>query len=162
VPPLVLLLDEEDELEDEELLLDEDELLVEVEPVLEDELDELLEDELELEEELLLEVPPLPVQVGAAKLPSWLPWKPKTLVAVWPGAGNCQLYWFVNWNVVPGLVPVRVEFHWPVTVTDSGKVSVTVQALSAVVPVLVTETSTWKKVPPVLDGVAVQLCAANA
>jgi hypothetical protein len=49
-----------------------------------------------------------------------------------------------------------------VIVTCSGKFSVTVQLLSAVVPVLVTLTSTWKKVPPVLDGVTAQLCAANA
>jgi hypothetical protein len=52
-------------------------------------------------------------------------------------------------------------FHSPRGVTVSGKVSVMVQELNAVVPVLVTLTSTWKKLPPVLDGVAVQLCAAN-
>jgi hypothetical protein len=63
----------------------------------------------------------------------------------------------VNWNEAPGLVPVRVAFHWLVTVTVSGKARVTVQLLNAVVPVLVTFTSTWKKVPPVLDGVAVQV-----
>jgi hypothetical protein len=44
-----------------------------------------------------------------------------------------------------------------VTLTCSGKFSVTVQPLSAVVPLLVTLTSSWKKVPPVLDGVAVQV-----
>jgi hypothetical protein len=44
-----------------------------------------------------------------------------------------------------------------VTVTCSGKFSVTVQPLRAVVPLLVTLTSTWKKVPPVFEGVAVQV-----
>jgi hypothetical protein len=72
-----------------------------------------------------------------------VPWKPKTLAAVWPGAGSCQPYIFVNWNVVPGPVPVRVAFHRLVTATCSGKVKVTVQLLSAVVPLLVTDTSTW-------------------
>ena len=156
-------------------LLDEEELelLLEVEEVLDDELEleldveVLLDDELELEEvllevELLLEVP-LPTQDGAMKLPSWLPWKPKTLLAVAPGAGSCQEQQLVNWKLVPGLVPVRLPtFHWLVTVTCSGKFRVTVQLASAVVPVLVTDTSSWKKVPPVLEGVAVQLCAANA
>ena len=84
------------------------------------------------------------------------------MLAVAPGAGSCQLQQLVNWKLVPGLVPVRVAFHCVVTVTCSGKFSVTVQLLKAVVPVLVTLTSTWKKVPPVFDGVAVQLCAANA
>jgi hypothetical protein len=82
-------------------------------------------------------------------------------VAVWPGAGSCQLQQLVNWKLAPGLAPVREPtFHWLVTVTCSGKFSVTVQLLSAVVPVLVTLTSTWKNVPPVLDGVAVQVWAA--
>ena len=151
-----LPLEELDELE----LLDEEELL------LDEELDELL-DELELLlelEELLLDeaAPPEPTQLGAIKLPSWFPWKPKTLLAVWPGAGNCQEQQLVNWKLAPGLAPARVAFHWVVTVTCSGKFNVTVQPLNAVLPVLVTDTSTWKKVPPVLDGVAVQLCAANA
>jgi hypothetical protein len=57
---------------------------------------------------------------------------------------------------------VAVTFQPLDTQTCSGKVSVIVQLLSAVVPVLVTLTSNWKKVPPVLDAVAVQLCAANA
>jgi hypothetical protein len=70
----------------------------------------------------------------------------------------------VNCHVVPGALSdgVRVTFHWPTGVTVSGKFSVIVQLLNAVVPVLVTLMSTWKNVPPVLDGVAVQLCAANA
>jgi hypothetical protein len=68
----------------------------------------------------------------------------------------------VNWKLVPGLVPLRVAFHCVVIVTCSGKFRVTVQLLRAVVPLLVTETSSWKKVPPVLDGVAVQVYAANA
>jgi hypothetical protein len=89
------LLEELDELEllDEELLDDEDELLLE-------------------ELELLDEVEPLePTQLGAIKLPSWLPWNPNTLGAVWPGAGSCQLQQLVNWKLVPGLVPLRVAFH---------------------------------------------------
>jgi hypothetical protein len=97
------------------------------------------------------------VQTGAIKLPSWLPCRPKTLLAVAPGAGNCQPQQLVNWNEVPGLAPVRVPtFHWLVIVTCSGKASVTVQLLIAVVRVLVTDTSVWKKVPPVFEGVTVQ------
>jgi hypothetical protein len=170
-PELELLLEEElllDELE--ELLLEEElELLLleaapeeELEELLLEELDELLEDELELEELLEVVEVELPVQVGAIKVPSWVPWKPKTFAAVWPGAGNCQLQQLVNWKLVPGLVPVRVPtFHWLVIVTCSGKVKVTVQSVSAVVPVLVILTSSWKDVP-LPDDVAVQLCAANA
>jgi signal transduction histidine kinase len=83
------------------------------------------------------------------------------LLAVWPGAGNCQEQQLLNWKLVP--VPgVQFTFQALVTVTVSGKFSVTVQPLKAVVPVLVTLTSTWKKVPPVFEGVAVQLCAAYA
>jgi hypothetical protein len=136
VPPPELLLDEEldDELELlelEELLLDELELLVELEL--------LLDEVLELEElELLLEVPS-PAQVGAAKLPSWLPWKPKPVL--WPGASACQPQQLVNWYVAP--LPDRVTFQLLVTVTFSGKVTVTVQPLTWVVPLLVTATSTW-------------------
>jgi hypothetical protein len=57
--------------------LDELELLDDEELLLEDELDELLD---ELEE--LLVVVELPTQLGGIKLPSWLPWKPNTLLAV--------------------------------------------------------------------------------
>jgi hypothetical protein len=121
-----------------------------------EELEELLLDEL-LDEDEELELPPLPTQAGAIKLPSWLPCTPNAFVAVCPGAGNCQLQQLVNWKLVPGLVPLRVAFHCVVIVTCSGKFSVTVQPVRAVVPLLVTETSTWKKVPPVLDGVAVQV-----
>jgi hypothetical protein len=165
-------LEEFEELVLEELLVEVVELLLEdvlldvleLPPLLEDEL--LLEEEELLEEELLLELPPLllPTHAGATKLPSCVPWKPKTLLAVWPGAGSCQLCWLVNCQVVPGALSdgVRVTFHWPTGVTVSGKFSVIVQLLNAVVPVLVTLMSTWKKLPPVLDGVAVQLCAANA
>jgi hypothetical protein len=65
-PPLVLLLLDDELLELEEL----EELL------LDDELDVL-----ELEELELLELaPPSPVQTGAAKLPSWLPCKPKPVL----------------------------------------------------------------------------------
>jgi hypothetical protein len=159
-PPVELVV--VDELD--ELLLEE-ELEELVEPVVEP--DELLLDEdelLELEELLLDEGPPSPVQAGAAKVPSWVPWKPKALLTVWPGAGNCQLCWLVNCHVVPGVLSdgVRVTFHWPAGVMVSGKVNVIVQLLNAVVPVLVTLMSTWKKDPPVLDGVAVQLYAAKA
>jgi hypothetical protein len=78
----------------EELVL-EDELVLEEELLLEEELDEELLEELELllEPEL---VPPGPVQVGPVKLPSCVPWKPKTLEAVAPGAGSCQLQQLVN------------------------------------------------------------------
>lgn len=57
-----------------ELLL---ELLEELDELLEldDELELLLEDELELLE-LDDDPPPLPLQSGKTKLPSWLPWKP--------------------------------------------------------------------------------------
>jgi hypothetical protein len=164
LPEVELLELDEDELEElEELLLEEEELLE-----LEEELEELLLDEeleLLLDEELLEVVVelPLPVQVGAIKLPSWVPWKPNTPLAVAPGAGNCQLQQLVNWKLVPGLVPVRVPtFHWLVIVTCSGNVKVTVQLLSAVVPVLVMLTSNWKPVPAVLEATAEQLCAANA
>jgi hypothetical protein len=136
------LLEELEELE--ELLLDEDdelELLLELEELLLDEELELLLDEELLE--VVVELP-LPVQVGAIKLPSCVPWKPNTLLAVAPGAGSCQPQQLVNWKLVPGLVPVRVPtFHWLVIVTCSGKVKVTVQLVSAVVPVLVTLTSSW-------------------
>ena len=153
---LLLELDELELLEDElELLLElEDELLDEALELLEDE-ELLLEDE--LDELLLLALPPSPTQAGAIKLPSWLPCTPKTLLAVWPGAGSCQPQQLVNWKLVPGLTPVRIAFHWVVIVTFSGKFSVTVQPLSAVVPLLVTDTSTWKKVPPVFEGNAVQV-----
>jgi hypothetical protein len=150
---LLELLDDE---ELEELLLDDEELLedeLELEEL--EELDELLDEELPLEV-------PSPTQAGAIKLPSWLPCTPKALLTVCPGAGSCQLQQLVNRKLLPGLVPVRVTFHWLVTVTCSGKFSVTVQPLSAVVPLFLTLTSTWKKVPPVFEGVAVQLYVANA
>jgi hypothetical protein len=140
-------------------------VLVLVLELLLEELDELLEEELlELEEvvpedelELLLEleelepVPPEPTQLGAMKVPSCVPWKPNTLLAVWPGPGTCQPQQLVNWNDVPGVLPlgVRVTFQEPPGVIVSGKFRVSVQPLSAVVPVLVTLTSTWKNVPPV-------------
>jgi len=60
------------------------------------------------------------------------------------------------------LEPVRVVFQLLVTLVGSAKFSVTVQLLSAVVPVLVTDTSTWYDVAWLLLTVAVQLCAANA
>jgi hypothetical protein len=166
IPPVELeAVEALDELEELDELVEVVELELELleleEATPEDEL-ELLELVLELDEELdelLLEGPPSPVQAGATKLPSCVPWKPKTLLAVWPGAGSCQLCWLVNCQVVPGVLSdgVRVTFHWPTGVMVSGKVSVSVQELSAVVPVLVTLTSTWKKLPPVLDGTAVQV-----
>jgi hypothetical protein len=152
-----LLLDELEELLLDELLLEDDELAPE--ELLDEELELLLE---ELEE--LLELGVSPVQVGATKLPSWLPWTPKAPLTVPPGGGNCQvqLAQLVNWKLVPGLVPVRVPmFHWLVTVTVSGKFSVTVQPVIAVVPVLVIDTSTWNGVP-VLVVVTAQVYAANA
>jgi hypothetical protein len=76
----------DEELEEllDELLLDEElELEVPEEEELELLLEELLEEELLDEElELLLEVGVSPAQVGAIKLPSWVPWNPKTLLAV--------------------------------------------------------------------------------
>jgi hypothetical protein len=68
----------------------------------------------------------------------------------------------VNWKTMPGLVPDAVTFQLLVTLTFSGNVSVTVQPFTCVVPLFVTVTSNWKKVPPVLDGVPVQVYAANA
>jgi hypothetical protein len=124
----------------------------------------LLEELEELELELLLEEEPLlepssPAQLGAIKVPSWLPWKPNVVLC--PGASACQLQQLLNWKSVP--VPaVQFTFQALFTVTCSGKFSVTVQPFRVVVPVLVTLTSTWKKVPPVLEGVAVQVYAANA
>jgi hypothetical protein len=88
--------------DEEELLLEE--LLDDELELLEEELDELLLDEDEDDVELLLEelddedellVVPSPAQVGAAKLPSWLPWKPKPVL--WPGASACQPQQLVNW-----------------------------------------------------------------
>jgi hypothetical protein len=154
-----------EELEVEELdeLELEDELLEELEL---EELEELLlEDELELEElEELVPGSLTTVQDGAIKLPSWVPWKPKMWVEVLPGAGFCQPgQHSVNWKVVPGLVPVRVAFHVLVIVTCSGKTTENIKAsVSLTVPVLVTLMSTWNIVPPVLDGVTAQVCAANA
>jgi hypothetical protein len=52
---------------------------------------------------------------------------------------------------------VRVTFHWPTGVTVSGKINVTVQPLNTAVPAFVTDMSTWKNVPPVFEGVAIQL-----
>jgi hypothetical protein len=60
------------------------------------------------------------------------------------------------------LAPVRVEFQLLVTLVGSAKFSVTVQLLSAVVPLLVTDTSIWYDVAWLLVTVAVQVCAANA
>jgi hypothetical protein len=83
-PPVELVEVDVLELELEELLLDELlEELLEDELLLDEELELLLDEELE---ELLeldeLPAPPSPVQVGAAKLPSWLPCTPKALATV--------------------------------------------------------------------------------
>jgi hypothetical protein len=139
-PPLVVeVLEELDELVEPvvelELLLDElEEAPLVDELLLEDELEEL---ELLLDAEELPEAPPSPTHAGAIKLPSWLPCTPTTLLAVAPGAGNCQLQQLVNRKLVPvpGVQPV---FQALVTVTCSGKFKVTVHPLRAVVPVLVT------------------------
>ena len=53
-------------------------------------------------------------------------------------------------------------FHGAPAETCSGKFSVTVQPLIAVVPLLVIETFIWNDVPTTLAGVAVQVYAANA
>jgi hypothetical protein len=161
----LLLEDELDELLDEEVLLEE--LLLDEELELLLELEELLlDEELELEElEELLPGSLTTVQLGAAKLPSWVPWKPKMWFEVLPGPGFCQPgQHSVNSKVVPGLVPpVRVAFHWLVIVTCSGKTTENIKAsVSLTVPVLVTLMSTWNIVPPVLDGVTAQVCAAIA
>jgi hypothetical protein len=58
---------------------------------------------------------------------------------------------------VPGLAPVRVEFQLLVMFVDSAKLSVTVQPVSAVVPLLVTDTSIWYEVAWLLVTVAAQL-----
>jgi hypothetical protein len=81
-----------------------------------------------------------------------------------PGAGSCQPQQLVNCHVVPGVLVlgVRVTFHELPGVTCSGKIKVTVQPLNAVVPLLVTFTLTWKNVPPVFEGVTVQVCSAKA
>jgi hypothetical protein len=144
-----LLLELDDELELVELVVEE----LEKPPVPEV---ELLEDELELELELLLLDEELelllelvvvleePTQAGAIKLPSWLPCTPMMLPVEVPGFGNCQVQpaQLLNWKLVPvpGVQPAELKAL--VTVTDSGKFSVTVQPVSAVVPVLVILTST--------------------
>ena len=138
-----LLLDEELD-EELELLLDEDEL-----ELLDEELDE---DELELLDELL-EVSE-PVQVGPVKLPSCVPWKPKPVL--WPGFKACQLQQLVAVTVVV-LPPDKVTFQLPLTFAGSAKPSVTVQPLIAVVPLLVTVTSTWYDVAWLLATVAVHV-----
>ena len=146
------------ELEDEELATPDEELLL----VDELELEELLlEDELlELEEleELLLELPPVPTHAGAWKLPSWLPCTPMMLPVEVPGLGNCQVQpaQLLNWKLVPVPAVQPAELKALVTVTVSGKFSVIVQPVIGVLPVLVMAISTWKKVPCVLEGVAVQ------
>jgi hypothetical protein len=63
-------------------------------------------------------------------------------VALAPGLRACQLQQFVNWKLVPGLVPDIVTFQKLVTETCCGKFSVTVQPLTCVVPLFVTVTST--------------------
>jgi hypothetical protein len=59
-----------------------------------------------------------------------------------PGLNACQLQQFVKWKLVPGLVPVIVTFQKLLTETCCEKLSVTVQPLTCVVPLLVTVTST--------------------
>jgi hypothetical protein len=60
------------------------------------------------------------------------------------------------------LAPVRVTFQLLVTFVGSAKFSVTVQLLSAVVPLLVTDTSTWYDDDWLLLTTAVHVWAANA
>jgi hypothetical protein len=64
------------------------------------------------------------------------------LLAVTPGAGNCQSQQLLNWKLVPLADAQLATFQALVNETVSGKVNVTVQLASAVVPVLVTLTST--------------------
>jgi hypothetical protein len=47
-----------------------------------------------------------------------------------PGLNACQLQQFVNWKLVPGLVPVIVTFQKLLTEICCGKFSVTVQPLT--------------------------------
>ena len=76
-----------------------------------------------------------------------------------PGAGSCQVQpaQLLNWKLVPVPAVQPAELKALVTVTVSGKFSVIVQPVIAVVPVLVILMSTWKKVPCELDVVGVQL-----
>ena len=63
----------------------------------------------------------------------------------------------VTWWLVPGLVPVRVEFQLPVTLVVSAKFSVTVQVVGVVVPLLWILTSIWYVDVPLLVITGVQV-----
>src|SRR5690606_3379996 len=104
------LLDEELELllDDEELLEDELELLLDEEELLDEELELLLDDE-----ELLEDEPPLPLQVGRTKLPSFVPWNPKEALCPWLRL-PFQLQQLVN-DGVAVLPPSTVTFQLPFT-----------------------------------------------
>jgi hypothetical protein len=67
-----------------------------------------------------------------------------TLPVEVPGPGNCQVQpaQLLNWKLVPVPAVQPTELKALVTVTDSGKFSVTVQPVSGVVPVLVIAIST--------------------
>jgi hypothetical protein len=129
----------------DELLEELEEELDELELELEDELDELeLEDELLLDEdeleldELLVE-PPSPVQVGNAKLPLCVPWKPNEVLC--PAARlpfQPQQLLKVTVEVEP---PDIFTFQLLVTLAGSLKPSSTAQPLMEPGPVLVTVTS---------------------
>ena len=106
-----------------------------------DELDELLEldedDELELLLDDELEPPPLPLQLGTTKLPSWLPWKPNAVDAPTPRLPFQPTSLAVT--VLPDVL--RLTFQLPVICGGSLKPSVMVQLLTDVLPLLVTVTS---------------------
>jgi hypothetical protein len=131
-----LLVDELDELELDELLLDDEldelELLLELD-------DELLLDEDELELDELLVEPPSPVQVGNAKLPLCVPWKPNEVLC--PAARlpfQPQQLLKVTVEVEP---PDTSTFQLLVTLAGWLKPSWTAQPLMEPGPVLVTVTS---------------------
>jgi hypothetical protein len=125
------------------VLLDELELLLE----LDDEVELLLDDEeldvllvvdvLELDDDELDDVVPLPTQAGATKLPSWLPWKPNDVLPP-----DCRLPFqlmLLAFTVLP--LVLRLTFQLPVVCGASLKFSAICQLLTALLPLLVTVTS---------------------
>jgi hypothetical protein len=122
VPPELLLLELLDELDELDELLE-----------LDDEL-ELLLDELE---ELDDEPPPTPLQLGTAKLPSWLPWKPNEVEP--PGLRLPFQLMLLAVTLLPEVD--RLTFQLPVTCGGSLKARVIDQLLIALPPLLVTVTS---------------------
>jgi hypothetical protein len=125
------------------VLLDELELLLE----LDDEVELLLDDEeldvllvvdvLELDDDELDDVVPLPTQAGATKLPSWLPWKPNDVLP--PGCRLPFQLMLLAFTVLP--LVLRLTFQLPVVCGASLKFSAICQLLTALLPLLVTVTS---------------------